>query len=407
MFTASAWRGHYYVMVPLAWALQSAGHDVRVACTPDHAAPVAAAGLVPVPVLDCLDMQTVQRMTNYLAIEAQGTHSQLPLHPYTGEPVASLEEFDIHAEAPEFWQRLNDAIAHSYDGAVRFARAWRPDLVLHDLMTPEGALVAELLGVQAVYHPPGLFGTAETEPGVDLGDGDPSESFPRYGLEPWHNSRITHVIDPSPDTAVPPMGSAHRLSMRYLPYNGPTVVPDWVHEPPRRPRVCVLWGASSQAEATEVPALQAAVEAALSKGAEVWFTAGPAGASVLGGLAEHVRVLQDFPLHLLLTGSSAIIHHGSVNCLLTAATRGVPQLALALSDEQATVSGRIAATGAALSLRGLSATPEQAAAGTIAVLTEPAYHDAAHRLRSVIAGQPSPADLVPVLEGLALKGSLP
>ena len=37
-------------MVPLAWALRAAGHDVRVAVQPSFAATVTSAGLTAVPV---------------------------------------------------------------------------------------------------------------------------------------------------------------------------------------------------------------------------------------------------------------------------------------------------------------------------------------------------------------------
>src|SRR5689334_3908713 len=42
--------GHLFTMVPLAWAMQAAGHDVRVAGLPSCAKPTSGAGLIPVPV---------------------------------------------------------------------------------------------------------------------------------------------------------------------------------------------------------------------------------------------------------------------------------------------------------------------------------------------------------------------
>jgi hypothetical protein len=38
-------KSHLYVMVPLAWALRSAGHDVLVAAQPDMAGDIAPTGL--------------------------------------------------------------------------------------------------------------------------------------------------------------------------------------------------------------------------------------------------------------------------------------------------------------------------------------------------------------------------
>lgn len=405
LFTASDWRGHYYCMVPLGWALQAAGHEVRVACPPTQAAYVGRAGLVAAPVLEAIELTTMGRMFRYLETVA-GSRPGLPLHPYTGQPVRSLDEFDVAAEAPKFQARAHEAIRRSYDGAVAFGRRWRPDLVVHDLTAPEGALVAQLTGCPSVYHPPGLSGTAETEPGIDLGDGDPSGSFPRYGRPRWHTGHVDYVIDPSPDSVVVPMGQALRMPVRYVPYNGPGGLPGWLPRGRDRPRVCVLVGESAAAEATEIPLLRAAIDAVLDQGAQVLLTSTPRQAEQLGELPPGVRVLSSFPLSLLLGVCDAVVHHGSANALMTAAAAGVPQLALSFTDEQGVVSRRIAATGAAVALCALREDPAVAARAAVAVLTGAEHRAAAGRLREVIAAQPAPADLVEPLERLARTGRL-
>ncbi|HZN74657.1 MAG TPA: glycosyl transferase family 28, partial [Micromonosporaceae bacterium] len=35
LFTTFAWPSHYFPMVPLAWALQAAGHEVRMTSQPE------------------------------------------------------------------------------------------------------------------------------------------------------------------------------------------------------------------------------------------------------------------------------------------------------------------------------------------------------------------------------------
>ncbi|MFC5183720.1 nucleotide disphospho-sugar-binding domain-containing protein [Actinomadura harenae] len=405
LFTVSSWRGHYFCMVPLGWALQAAGHDVRFACPPDQTASIDGAGLVAVPVLDSVDWLVMARLSNYLEI-VRGNREGLPLHPYTGRRVRRLDEFDPLPEALAFRERTQEAIRRSYDAAVDYARRWRPDLVIHDLTAPEGMLAAEVTGVPSVYHPPGLFGTAETEPGVDLGDGDKTGSFRRYGQEHYRTGRIRYAVDPSPDSAVPPMGSTLRLGMRYLPYNGPAVQPDWLREPRSRDRVCIVWGSSAAFEAEAEPTLNAAVEAALANGAEVVLTTSEAQRKELTGLPSEVRVLVGFPLNLLLEASDMVIHHGSVNTLMTAAAAGVPQLPTPFTDEQATVSGRIARTGAALPIRAVKADAERIAAGVETLLKGDAHREAALRLREVIAAQPSPLDMVAPLERLVREGVL-
>ena len=67
LFTTSNWAGHWFCLVPLGWALQAAGHEVRVTCAPAQAAAIGQAGLTPVPVTADADMMVVGRMTHFVA----------------------------------------------------------------------------------------------------------------------------------------------------------------------------------------------------------------------------------------------------------------------------------------------------------------------------------------------------
>ncbi|WP_327071982.1 nucleotide disphospho-sugar-binding domain-containing protein [Kitasatospora sp. NBC_01302] len=401
LFTTSNWGGHYFCMIPLGWALQAAGHEVRVACPPEQVAAISQAGLIPVPVLHGPDMTYWARLNAYQeALKAPS--GVLPPHPVTGRRVRRLDEFDVEAESARFWQQLPGLLERSYDNAVAFGQAWRPDLVLYDLMAPEGALVARLAGVPAVYHSLGLFGAMETEPGMEMGLEDPTGSFARHGAQPWDRSQITHVIDPSPDGAVPPHGTTTRIPVRYLPYNGPGELPDWLRTPPSRPRVCVMWGYSASAMlGLEVPALRHAINAAVDTGAEVVLTASEEQVEALGDLPPQVRVMRDFPLHLVLATSDAVVHHGGASALMTAAAAGVPQLALSPSDVYQRYGKRFAQTGAVCCLPGLQTSEQEVTEATHAVLHGVEYRQAARRVMAEQQARPTPADLVGTLVELA------
>ena len=69
LFAVSNWPGHWASMVPLGWALQAAGHEVTVICTPCQARPVSSAGLMPVPVLEAMDMTVRGRLHNFRMAE--------------------------------------------------------------------------------------------------------------------------------------------------------------------------------------------------------------------------------------------------------------------------------------------------------------------------------------------------
>jgi UDP:flavonoid glycosyltransferase YjiC (YdhE family) len=402
LFTTSNWPGHWFCMVPLGWALQAAGHEVRVACPPEQADRISTAGLIPVPVLSGPDMMLMARLGNYVdAVMGKRTLPGLPPHPITGEPVASLDEFDLATEGPRIGEQIGEGLRRSGDAAVALARSWSPDLVFNDMTAEEGQLAAAALGVPAVHCTPGLYGTVEPADGVDLGPADPTGAFPRHGLGDWDRSHIRYVLDPTPESVPLPFGDATRMPVRYLPYNGAGELPDWAVLPADRPRVTVIWGSSVD----PAPALHTAIRTAVDAGAEVLLTVSPEHLAVLGDLPDAVRVLQQFPLHLLLATSDAIIHHGSGNSLMTAAAAGVPQVALPNNDDQIPVSRRLAETGAVVALPALAATADEVRTAVRAVLEDDVYRKAARRVREEIEAQPAPADLVPALEHLAATGS--
>ncbi|MEV4636631.1 nucleotide disphospho-sugar-binding domain-containing protein [Actinoplanes sp. NPDC049548] len=406
LFTTSNWGGHYFAMVPLGWALQAAGHQVRVACVPAQAETISTAGLVPVPVLDSPDMTLWARLAAYQeAVDGKRTLPGLPPHPVTGRTVSALDEFDVAPAMERFMAECGTALERSYDGAVEFGRQWEPDLVCYDLMSTEGALVARLQGVPGIYCPPGLFGVMETEPGIDMGLEDPMGAFVRHGAKPWNRDQIEYVLDPSPASALPPHGDAQRIPVRYIPYNGPGELPEWAVERPSGTRIAICWGYSATAMyGPDVPALRWAVEAAVETGAEVVLTASEEQVAALGDLPPSVRVLRNFPLHLLLAVSDAVIHHGGASHLMTAAAAGVPQLALSMSTEQLVFGDRIAATGAVVSLPGLTATVEQLRAGVRDLVGGSAVA-AARAVRDELRSYPTPAQVVPQLVELAARRS--
>ncbi|MEU4349617.1 nucleotide disphospho-sugar-binding domain-containing protein [Streptomyces sp. NPDC023838] len=401
LFTATNWKGIYFCMVPLGWALQAAGHEVRVACAPAQAEAIGAAGLTAAPVLEGFELMRVERMSRYAAaVRSPGAFAAVPpVHPETGQPVADYGEYDVAAHEEDFARRYRATLGRNCDAAVEFARAWRPDLVVHDLMTPEGVLAALATGVPSVYHSPGMFGS------VEASLHDPTGAFARHGVHGWDRSQIAYAIDPSPDELAPDMGTALRLPVRYVPYNGPGAMEPWLLERPERPRICMIWGNSASGIfGTGVPALRHAIDAVTAAGAELLLTVAPEQAAALGPVPDGVRLLSDHPLHLLLEHSDAVIHQGSVNPMMTAA--GLPQLVLSLTDDQIEIGRRFARGGSALLLPGLTATAEQIREAVTRLLTDSALRTAALRVKSGIDRHPTAARLVPALERLARTGTL-
>ncbi|TDC67366.1 DUF1205 domain-containing protein [Micromonospora sp. KC207] len=408
LFTVSNWAGHYMCMVPLAWALRAAGHDVKVACSPSQVRGVAAAGMMPVSVLDGPDMMESARLGFYVQALYTPQHmveQPLPLNPFTGRPMDSLADFDTDLLA-DYWKRTVTAVQRSYDNAVDYAAHYRPDLVVHDIMAVEGALVAELHHIPSVYFSPGFIGTIETEPGLDLVSGDPVTEFRKYGVE-WSRHQIRYAIDPSPDVAIPPMGDALRIPIRYQPYNGSQDVDPWLLGPRRGKRVCVVWGNSATGVfGAQVPALRHAVDAAAQRGVEVVITAASSEVEGLGALPPNVRVLSNCPLELILPDCDLLVHHGSANCYMNGLAMGVPQLSLALNYDALIYGRRLDPQGATKTLPGLKASREEVEEALGSVLYDHRFRVAAQRMRESVTTGPTAVQVAELLARLADTGAL-
>ncbi|WP_399930753.1 nucleotide disphospho-sugar-binding domain-containing protein [Streptomyces kanamyceticus] len=410
LFTVSDWPGHYYPLVPLGWALQAAGHEVRVVCASSQTGTLRRTGLTPVPLVEPgLEMAVQGRLRNFWdAQQGRWPHPEPPPHPLTGEPLARLDDFDFAAFRAADRPRIARATSDNFDAVVGFARAWRPDLVVHDRMSIEGLLAARVLGVPAVLHLWGPHGTAEPEPELRVIPGDPTGSFPRHGVPPMGPELIEYVIDPCPPSLEPPT-DARRLRMRHIAYNGPGPDPGIGPPPAGRPRVCVVWGHSVTRMYGPCSRLLPELAASFTDlGAEIMLLAGPADLAALGEPPPGTRVMENVPLRTVLPGSAAVVHYGGSGCTMTAVAAGVPQLGIPFSAEQALNAGRVAKAGAGLVVPASS--PDRSARGRAALrrlLAEPSFRQTAARLGEELLATPAPADLVPVLEELAAAARVP
>lgn len=396
LFSVSSWPTHYSAMVPLGWALQAAGHELRVLSAPSQTAAVAGAGLPPVPLLGGMEVAVHNRLSYVReALAGQWPYPWTPLHPVTGAPMSTLDDYDAAAYAAGF----AEASAAAHDAAVGFARQWRPDLVVHDPVSTEGLLAAMVTGVPAVLALWGPVGTHEPAPVRILPD-DLGDSFARHGLGPFGPDLIRHVLDPCPDEVAPTV-RARRVPVRYVPYNGPGVPPPGLPRGTAK-RVCVTWStALSTMTGPRSYALPAIVAALTGLGVETVLTATREDAEALGPVPDGVRLLERCPLYALLPDCDAVIHHGGAGSAMTAMVTGVPQLAITFASEQACLAGRIAASGAGLHLPGHTATVETIGAAVAALLGDPGHRRAAAGLRRAAANRPTPVELLPRLEKLA------
>lgn len=398
LFVPMAWASHYYPMVPLAWAFRAAGHEVRVAGQPPVLGPVLGSGLAAVPVGGDHDLMAAVAALNERVQQARG---RMPssVEGMRALPPHVLRDFRNLQYSPHV-----DAAVAMADELVAFARVWKPDLVVTDPVTLVGPLVAAAAGCPLVHH---LWGPYM--PGLDhfpgLG-GDPADwpaelrdLFARHGVTPRPRHAVA-TVDPCP-TSLQTAGLPDRIPMRYVPYNGPGVVPDQLVGPSSRPRVGVSWSMSNTvafgADGFQVPEIIAALR---SLDVEIVVTVKKTDRAALGDLGDHVRVLAETPLHLILPTCAVAVHHAGAGTMLTAAACGVPQVMVTPVPDQSFNAEVLAASGAGIALKADVTAVADIASAVSLTLADDGWVAAAARLRDEIHAARSPADVVPLLVGL-------
>ncbi|WP_432840394.1 nucleotide disphospho-sugar-binding domain-containing protein [Dactylosporangium sp. CA-092794] len=374
LLTTIALYGHFFPMVPLAWALRCAGHEVLVAVpAADFADAVTAAGL-PVAVTAGLSRQ------DYTS--ANGTGS-------VAEREAGLEA--SLAASGRGWARL---AAETLDGMLDVVRAWRPDLVLSEPCEYAGRLAA----------------ARHRLPWVEQS----------WGLAAPPEFRAAAARQLAPQRLEPPAGTLHQCPrtlqhpdappgtyMRYIPYNGRSELPDWLAGAGGdRPLVCLTFGSVLPTAAAGPEKLIAGVVAQLSDlGVETVLGIDDALARTLRpALGDRVRHAGWMSLDMVLPHCAVAIHHGGTGSAMTSLVHRVPQLLLPQATDQFGTSQRFCATGVARRLLPDEVTGAAIRDAVVELLEKPDYREHSCALADELAAQQAPADVVTVLEQLARTG---
>ncbi|WP_279433617.1 activator-dependent family glycosyltransferase [Actinomadura sp. KC345] len=425
MFAVPPAKVHVYAQVPLAWALRAAGHEVCVASPPDVAGDIARTGLTAVPVGDALQPEV--RISQVGEHDAEAGPSDGPGEAEWQQVLAGMAEFRAerlthdHIYAVQTaWTMIFQDIAspRATDDLVAFARFWRPDLVIWDTLFFAGPVAARgcgaaharlLFGLDLVARMRELYAAEARRRPPELREDPVGEwlgwTLARYGHEFDEEMVVGQwTIDPVLSSMRLPV--AHRyVPVRHVPYNGQSVVPDWLGEPPERRRVCLTLGLShrevlggDRASVAELLAAVAEVDA------EVVATL---NADQLAGVSDvpgNVRAVDFVPMNELLPTCSAIVHQGGFGTLQTALAHGIPQVLLPnrLRDwDSLPWAERVQRSGAGLCAPDAQGVTAGGLRDMLArVLDDPSFGERAALLRTEMLGTPAPADIVPLLERL-------
>ncbi|WP_174546522.1 activator-dependent family glycosyltransferase [Nocardiopsis dassonvillei] len=410
LFATQAERTHFLGLVPLAWALRAAGHEVRVASQPHLESVAAGAGL---------PFTAVGRDHHFARISRDGRadrHLDFDMAEDRDEVLTWDHLLQGYRGVVTWWWRtVNDPM---FDDLVALCREWRPDLVVWEPSTYAAPVAAQACGAAHVRHlwSVDLFSRVRRTFLARMGEQpasqreDPLAAWlgaraARYGVdfsETLVHGRATIEQVPSPLRVDTPPHLDY-LPVRYVPYNGRAVVPRWLRTPPARPRIGLSLGTTAALRlggyTVDVATL---LEGLAELDVEVVATLPASEQDKLGTVPDNARLVEYVPLHALAPTCAAMVTHGGPGTVLTGLAHGVPQLMSpnARMFDIPVLAGLVEEAGA-----GRVVDPDRLDAATVTagvrdLLEDPRHTSAAHALRARMDAMPTPADLAHTLTGL-------
>jgi UDP:flavonoid glycosyltransferase YjiC (YdhE family) len=372
--------GHVYPLLPLAFALRAAGHEIHFATSREF--------------VDRL--QRIGFGTSRVGITLADAEQQIAARPDVRD-----------APREEKWRV----------GAFMFGKAFAtktaadlvelipelgPDLVVYDEYDLGAPLAARVHDIRSIAHALGR---------------PPSDVF-RAGLahelsSVWHDMSDEPFVDPfttdayidiTPDalreaTTIEPARRIFQRSVSVTDEAG--TVPAWVTEPRDRLLVYVTLGTVSFGA---VEALQGVIAGLGQLDVDVLVTTGPAGdVAGLGPLPPSVRAVPFVPQDALLPHVDLAVHHCGSGTMLGMLAHGIPQLAIPQGADQFWNADALVTAGAGVRLLPEEITARDVAGAVRTLMTDDRYARAARQIAREIASMPPPehnvADIVAIAAG--------
>lgn len=393
MFPAAPGYGLLLPLVPLVWAARAAGHEVLLPTTAYMTKVGARAGL---PVTDVFPQRDVGEDLVAGAAGAEGEDDAVPEGYW--ELVRDMRPFELFTSAMT-------------EGTIRAGRDFGADLVVYCSDHMAGRLAAVALGVPALevgnrvswsLRDDGVRAAAELNGRMGI----VSEDAPvvrllrqRLGLGERTPNLVARI-----DPRAPSMGGlacekpdavdrVPWLPMRYVPFNGGAVLPDWAMRKPTRPRICLTLG-------TVAPLLPGGgglgmlIEALGGLDADVVLADDETDLSTLAPLPDNVRPAGFVPLSDILPHCSVVVHHGGSGTTAAALHYGVPQLIVPGGSDNELCAERVVKRKVGLSADPSVLDPATVRELTMRLLDDPSFTREAEAVRAEMATQPSPATII-------------
>jgi UDP:flavonoid glycosyltransferase YjiC (YdhE family) len=329
LFSSGAGYGHFHPLVPLASALERAGHEVAFTGTPALQKRMESTGFR----FFLLDVdRTVE--PEFQALKARLETMPLNL------------ETEIYAY-PRLFVGLGTRL--TTHGLVDVCRSWQPDMVVREASAYAGVIAAEHMGIPhatvAIAAALRCMAVFEQEAADFL---DPLRQAwglpPDPGLVALYRNLLLSYSPPSfgtqelgerwgrcdiPDTT-------HFIRAAFYDASGNESLPDWVEHLPARPTVYLTLGTEVNKEPTLYPrVMQTIIEGLRAAPINLIVTLGrDKDPAEFGPQPENVRIERYIPQSALLPRCDLMVMHGGTNSMLQAVDAGVPTVIVPLIADQ-------------------------------------------------------------------------
>lgn len=384
LFTTHPGFGHFHPLVPLARALQQAGHEVAFAT----AAPF-------LPVITGNDLRGFAAGADWSTLGTSMEEMQKRQASVGGDLVAR-RAFMMELFVNKFGRQMLPDL-------VQVCRAYQPDVIIRDSVEFSGCVAAEHLGIPhasiqvGAGHPAFLRApdVAAYLDGLRGAVGLPAD--PAIDML----FRYLHLCFAPPlYFSDPPLPSTvHCFQPAVFDQSGEEGLPAWTESLGSRPVVYATLGTVFNKLFHPFSAIlkglaTAEVELIVTVGRDL-------DPAALGPQPPHVHIERYIPQTLLFPRCSAAILHGGYNSTIAALWHGLPLVIVPLAADQPLNAERCRQLGVAQIIPPHELTPERVRSALDTVLGDPSYKRNAERFQVAARALPDLSHAVGLLERLA------
>jgi UDP:flavonoid glycosyltransferase YjiC (YdhE family) len=389
LFTVQPAIGHLHPLVPVAQALEDAGHEVAFCSSASFRTDVEAFGF---DYFDAgLDWLTSDRTT----------WTPFPPMPAPSDP--AFPEFVVTVFADITTRAMVPDV-------LAVAQAWRPDLIVREVMEWSGCIVGEQLDIPHAS----IGGNAYS--GVDSPE---LRYFPGnrlFAAAPYARHRAEFGLPPDPNMQNPfkylhlcfmPKrwdrpglpAPANTQYVRHVSVERPgAALPGWAGELGDRPTVYAALGTIAHA----MPGIfELILEALHDEDLNLVLAVGQ-NPSAFGPQLPNVHIERHVPQTRLLPYCDAFVSHGGFNSVKESLRCGVPLVVVPIMSDEPYSAERCQALGIGHSVDPAERTANAIRDAVRAVLTDPSYGERAREFREEMLALPGQERAVELLTSLAL-----